>query len=110
MGSTRRIAGALPLGIIVARGDSPVQIDDGAQDASGRTWGTYLHGIFEDDDFRRGWLAQLGWRGDGATPALARQQEYDRLADEVEAAIDWVQLERLTGLVLPAMTSVQVTL
>ncbi len=58
MGTTRLSSDAQPLGMIVARGDTPVQIADGAQTASGRIWGTYLHGIFEDADFRRTWLAQ----------------------------------------------------
>lgn len=98
VGTTSRHADAPPLGTIVMRGDMSVQIADGATAAAGRIWGTYLHGIFEDADFRRGWLAQLGWQGDGTSPALARQAEYDRLADAVEAAIDWAQLEQLTGL------------
>jgi adenosylcobyric acid synthase len=97
-GTTNRINGAAPLGTIVVRGDQPVQIADGAQNDSGRVWGTYLHGIFEDAAFRRGWLAQLGWQENASVPALARQTEYDRLADAVEAAIDWQQLQQLTGL------------
>jgi adenosylcobyric acid synthase len=98
MGTTSRSDGALPLGTIVMRGDQAVQIADGALDDSGRIWGTYLHGLFEDDAFRRGWLAQLGWRGAGLPPSLMRQAEYDRLATAVEAAIDWAQLEQLTGI------------
>jgi adenosylcobyric acid synthase len=80
------------------RGDEAVQIADGASDASGRIWGSYLHGIFEDAAFRRAWLTQIGWQGDNATPGPARQQEYDRLADVVDAAIDWAQFAQRTGL------------
>ena len=102
MGATRHTDAttsiARPLGTIVARGDMAVQLADGAQDSSGRVWGTYLHGIFEDMIFRRKWLAQVGWQGDASAPARARQEEYDRLADAVEAAIDWAQLARVTGL------------
>lgn len=97
MGTTTRTQDATPLGTIVMRGDSSVAIADGAQDESGLIWGTYLHGILEDTVFRRGWLAQMGWNGDNAQ-ALMRQAEYDRLADAVEAAIDWEMLARLTGL------------
>ncbi len=51
-----------------------------------------------------GWH-RLGWHNAGTAPALARQQEYDRLADAVEAAIDWGQFEHLTGLSLtPALS------
>jgi adenosylcobyric acid synthase len=97
MGITRRHEGVAPLGMIVARGDAPVQIADGAQTGSGRVWGTYLHGILEDAPFRRKWLARLGWRATHG-PALARQREYDRLAAAVEAAVDWTQLAEVTGL------------
>ena len=98
MGATRHVGDALPLGMIVARGDVPTQLVDGAQDATGRVWGTYLHGIFENAEFRRKWLMQLGWQGDDATPAQERQAEYDRLADAVEAALDWSQLAQVTGI------------
>jgi adenosylcobyric acid synthase len=100
MGTTLLHEEAIPLGTIVARGDQRVQIADGAQVASGRIWGSYLHGIFEDDHFRRAWLAQIGWRGDDAAPALARQEEYNRLADAVEAAVDWAHFEQVTGISL----------
>jgi len=98
VGNTSRQDGVTPLGTIVTRSELPVQIADGAQSASGRVWGTYLHGIFEDASFRRGWLAQVGWQGGDDAPALARQEEYDRLADTVEATIDWDVLRQVTGL------------
>ena len=94
-----------PLGTIVARGNAPVAIADGAQSADGRIWGTYLHGIFEDAAFRRGWLTQLGWRGELSASPLARRQEYDRLADAVEEAVDWPQLAHVTGLAVEPLLS-----
>jgi adenosylcobyric acid synthase len=66
--------------------------------ADGRIWGCYLHGIFENDAFRRRWLAELGWQGAAHSATTLRQQEYDRLADVVEAALDWAHIERLIGL------------
>lgn len=97
-GVTMLGTGALPLGTITERNGAPVQVSDGAISVDGRVWGCYLHGIFENDDFRRHWLQGLGWQGTGQTAATARQQAYDRLADVVEGALDWTQIERLLGL------------
>jgi adenosylcobyric acid synthase len=62
---------------------------DGARSADGRIEGTYLHGAFVQDGFRRSWLSR-----DGALPdaTLSYTMEVDRaldaLASEVEAAVD----------------------
>ena len=32
---------------------------DGAASLDGRVWGTYIHGILHNDDFRRAWLNQI---------------------------------------------------
>ena len=66
---------------------------DGSADASGRIWGTYLHGLFDNDAFRHRWLAGLGSIGEGL--AFDRQAAYDRLADHVEAHLDVDAVERL---------------
>jgi adenosylcobyric acid synthase len=73
---------------------------DGAVSAGGRIWGTYLHGIFDSGEFREEWLRSLGRQGTGkALPFReVREQAFDRLADEVEAALDMKALERIIGL------------
>jgi adenosylcobyric acid synthase len=63
--------------------------------AEGRIWGTYLHGIFHNRDFRRGWLQQIGWRESTDETAV---DEYDRLADVVEDAVDWPTIAQLMKL------------
>jgi adenosylcobyric acid synthase len=62
---------------------------EGARSADGRIEGTYLHGAFQKDDFRRAWITRAGGRVDtnlnyGATIEAA----LDALADGVEAAVD----------------------
>lgn len=97
-GTTKLLADARPLGTIVARNGQPVQVADGAMATNGQIWGCYLHGIFVNDDFRHSWLRTLGWQGSGQQADAAREREYDRLADAVEAAIGWPQIQALCGL------------
>ncbi len=72
---------------------------DGATTSDGRIWGTHLHGLFHNDDFRRAWLTSLGWQAPaGQTPYLARKAAgYDRLADALEAALDVRRLDAIIG-------------
>ncbi|MEW6165854.1 MAG: cobyric acid synthase [Pseudomonadota bacterium] len=87
MGVTRGPALAAPL----------VRFDDGRTDGAldGNIIGTYCHGLFDRPEALR---ALLGWAGarDIAAVDLAarREADLDRLADAVEAALDWKLLSR----------------
>ncbi|HEU5102231.1 MAG TPA: cobyric acid synthase [Roseiflexaceae bacterium] len=91
MGRTT-LSGALPLATITRRGMRTCTEPDGCQSADGRVWGCYIHGIFANDQFRRGWLRTLGWEARGSIDLV---DAYDRLADHVEAYIDGRHLEDL---------------
>ncbi len=69
---------------------------DGIITDDGRIWGTYLHGIFENDAFRHAWLSALGWREKGKI--FDRDAAYNRLADHVESHLDMALLEKIIGL------------
>jgi adenosylcobyric acid synthase len=60
---------------------------DGASTADGRVQGTYVHGLFTGDAFRKAWLANLGI---ASTLAYESQIEsaLDALADHLEAHLD----------------------
>ncbi|MEL6272179.1 MAG: cobyric acid synthase, partial [Chloroflexota bacterium] len=73
---------------------------DGAISADGRIWGCYLHGLFENEAFRRAWLHSLGWKGSN-TPQPTFAQRIDRLADHVEAALNMERLMQITGITAP---------
>ena len=75
---------------------------DGAVSADGLVIGTYIHGIFDDDDFRRCLLNRLRvHRGWSETPVQYRYREqkersYNRLAETVRKSLD---MERLRAIV-----------
>ena len=67
---------------------------DGAGSADGRVQGTYVHGLFTGDVFRKAWLAHLGI---ASTLAYESQIEtaLDALADHLEAHLDIEQLLKI---------------
>ncbi|MDP2948877.1 MAG: cobyric acid synthase [Chloroflexota bacterium] len=82
---------------ISQRSGAEVRLSDGAVDGSGRVWGCYLHGLFENEALRRAWLASLGWRGPNASGRRPAHLDasLDRLADVVEASLDMRRLEAI---------------
>lgn len=66
---------------------------DGALAAEGRIWGTYLHGLFDNDALRQAWLGSLGWPG--SSQPFDRQLAYNRLAAHVRAHVDMAALRRI---------------
>lgn len=75
----------------------------GAGTADGMIWGTYLHGVFDADEFRRWFIDRLRIRR-GLIPqgkVLFRYElepALDRLADTVRQTLDINQIYRIMGL------------
>ncbi len=61
---------------------------DGARSPDGRVEGTYLHGAFANDEFRREWLRRAGGEGSALDYGAAVEAALDALADGVEDAVD----------------------
>lgn len=69
---------------------------DGAVGHDGLVWGTYVHGLFDQPDFRRAWLNRL--RSRKGLPAVALEESHrvndtrlnamDRWADHVDRHLD----------------------
>ena len=95
VGETNYLDGAEPFGLVVERNGEEAAFPDGAALPDGSVWGTYLHGIFENDEFRRRWLHSFGWDGSGSPLGALRQQAYDHFADVVEEHLDWAAIEQL---------------
>jgi adenosylcobyric acid synthase len=106
MGDT---SGGSPWLRITQRTRGRVSVMDGAVSDDGRIWGTYLHGLFANDAFRRAWLRSLA-AGSGDRPPICNGAEpndepsgtadqldasLDRLADSVESALAMQQLEKI---------------
>ena len=100
MGRSRRVDDAHPLFRLTQRSGQPADSLDGAVDAAGRVWGTYLHGLFDNADFRRSWLRSLGWLSpDQEVDVTAiRQAAYDRLAAAVRSSLDMGRLREIVGI------------
>ncbi|MEZ5616547.1 MAG: cobyric acid synthase [Rhodocyclaceae bacterium] len=100
MGITRGAALARPAAILDGR-------EDGAQSEDGQIFATYCHGLF---DHPAALAALLEWAGLGRAQfvdlAARREADLDRLADAVEAVLDWSSLSS----VLPCAGSVDVSL
>ncbi len=64
---------------------------DGASSRDGRIQGTYVHGLFTGDTFRRAWLKNLGVASSLAYETRI-ESALDALADHLEAHLDIDQL------------------
>ncbi|MCS7293935.1 MAG: cobyric acid synthase [Chloroflexota bacterium] len=69
---------------------------DGALDATGRVFGSYVHGLFENDGLRHGVLRAVRAEVSGWVP-FRRDSEYDRLAEAVRRSVDLEQIKRIAG-------------
>jgi adenosylcobyric acid synthase len=75
----------------------------GARSPDGRLWGTYIHGIFDSDEFRRWFIDRLRVRrGLSAKGRLCARYDIepalDRLADAVRRSLQIDRIYRLMGL------------
>jgi adenosylcobyric acid synthase len=61
---------------------------EGAVSADGRVQGSYLHGLFSSDDFRRAWLARLGISSFGESYSARIESALDALARHIEQHLD----------------------
>jgi adenosylcobyric acid synthase len=70
---------------------------DGAQSADGRVTGTYVHGLFASDGFRRAFLAGLGAAASDLRYERAVEAALDALAGHLEQHVDIDRLLAIAG-------------
>jgi adenosylcobyric acid synthase len=68
---------------------------DGAISADGRVAGTYVHGLFADDQQRAAWITRLGGTPAGFSYETSVEKTLDGLAAHLEAHIDVDRLLKL---------------
>ena len=68
---------------------------EGARNSTGAVFGTAVHGLFEEDEFRRAFLADVAVRagtawdpGQKVSFSSAREARFDTVADAIEANVD----------------------
>jgi adenosylcobyric acid synthase len=93
LGETEYLPGAQPFARI-RRGTSGDEICDGAVDPGASVFGTYLHGLFDADDFRHAFLrlarrhADLSEAFNGASVQAERDGRINRLAAHIRTALN----------------------
>lgn len=106
LGETAYEPNTRPLFRIFRRHDSRT-LYDGVESLSGRCLGTYLHGVFDQDDFRHSLLANargacgLSLASHFVFREKQRQADLDRLADVVEQSVDLTTIFSWLGLTSP---------
>ncbi|HWI54930.1 MAG TPA: cobyric acid synthase, partial [Desulfobacteria bacterium] len=96
MGRSELFEGVEPAFRITERSTKETDVLDGAVRADGRVFGTYIHGIFDNDSFRRHIIdlirEQKGWSplqaDDILTVQEQRDKDFNKLADVVRNSLD----------------------
>ncbi len=107
MGRSESRGAARPLFRIISRDGRPADVVDGLIQSDGRAWGTYIHGIFDNDGFRRVFLKDLQSRSGKDRVPLSpgfsyrnwKDEQYDRLAEHIRRHVDVERIFRAIGLV-----------
>ncbi len=77
-----------PLFSVTRSGYEPWMETDGCCINGGTSYGTYLHGIFNNDRFRNAWLKSVGIQPSGFHGMEFKRKNLDRWADHLESIID----------------------
>ncbi len=93
-----------PFAIVSERNTEPVCVEDGYVSEDGKLWGTYIHGVFDNDLFRQKLLN--GLRREKGLPARVSARGYasskekaiSRLAEVVSSALDMDKVYDIIGL------------
>lgn len=105
MGRSRPLGSATPLLEISERNGRPVRFQDGLVSEDGRVWGTYLHGLFDNDNLRHRLISRF-LRSDDLVPTTERlrsfqhwkEEQYNKLATHLRNYLDISRIYKIIGL------------
>jgi adenosylcobyric acid synthase len=80
---------------IIERNGKKVSVIDGAISEDGKIWGCYIHGIFDNENFRHAWLTSLGWSETQAGKDDLFQESLSRLENSLEESLNMDLLEKI---------------
>lgn len=87
---------------ILERSGQPCEVFDGCLDASGRVLGTYIHGLFHNQELRRAILRHIARSKDRllnfTSDDQRRDQGYDKLAELIRQSLNMGLIHAITGL------------
>lgn len=108
MGKTEYKGRTMPLFELTSRSGKSIKVSDGAASADGKIWGTYMHGIFENETFRHQLLQGVKGKAAGIKAPersfpeksfKARKEEgFDRLAKLLRKNIDMAKVSAIAGI------------
>ncbi len=105
MGETRPQGGGQAAMEIISRNGAPVQVADGWVSPDRRVWGTYLHGLFDNDALRREFLSEITRtrrQGGEAQAGLSfrdfQEAQLDRLAELMRRHLDLARIREMIQL------------
>jgi len=99
MGETILGPAAEPFAHIIRRSGEELEVLDGAVTKDGRIFGTYLHGLFHNDQFRAAYLNRIRRRKGlpDREPAI-QNDPFDKLAAHLEKSLDMKKLLEICGI------------
>lgn len=105
MGQSKVLGSSNPLLEIVERGGRPVQVKDGLVSSDGRVWGSYLHGLFDNDGLRHRLIRRLMSVDDVELSKERlrsfrrwKEEQYDKLAWHLSNHLDMNRIYQIIGI------------
>lgn len=100
-GRTKYLKGSVPAFKLTKRLGTEIEVDDGAVNHNNQVWGTYMHGIFDNDSFRTSLLNHIRQKKHlpvkRKVKSFNRLREFDKLEDSLRKNLDMKKIYEIIG-------------